>query len=123
MQQPQKMLWSIPGWHRWLFVSDDGESTVVGYSGMNIVPANVTLKEPVLFFYSRGKLVRTVALGELYRSKSELVRTMSGYSWVRSIGFNKANQLAVELTTGKTLAFAANTGQVRQLIPDALQPL
>ncbi|HEL3831553.1 TPA: hypothetical protein UMX25_000549 [Stenotrophomonas maltophilia] len=59
--------WLIPGWHRWLFPSDDGESVVVGYEGMNLVPVDVTLSEPVLLFYNRGRLVRTVTLDQSYR--------------------------------------------------------
>jgi len=117
-QRSPKTLWSIPGWHPWLFVSDDGESVVVGYDGMNLVPENVALTEPVLFFYFRGELVRTVALGELYRRKSQLIRTVSHYAWVSSIGYNKANQLVVELVDGKRVAFAATTGQVQGVIPD-----
>lgn len=59
--------WLIPGWHRGLFPSDDGGSVVVGYEGMNLVPADATLSEPVLHFYNRGRLVRTVTLDQLYR--------------------------------------------------------
>ena len=113
-----KILWSIPGWHRWLFVSDDGESFVIGYSGMNLVPVDVTLSEPVLFFYNRGKLVRTVKLGELYGDKSQLRRTMSHYAWADIQGFNEANQLVVELVNGKRIAFSAKTGQVQLAAPD-----
>ncbi|MFB3129239.1 MAG: hypothetical protein ACE1Y7_05995, partial [Lysobacteraceae bacterium] len=59
--------WLICGWHRGVFPSDDGESVVVGCEGMNLVPADVTLSEPVLHFYNRGRLVRTVTLDQLYR--------------------------------------------------------
>lgn len=59
--------WLICGWHRGLFPSDDGESVVVGCEGMNLVPADVTLSEPVLHFYNRGRLVRTATLDQLYR--------------------------------------------------------
>jgi hypothetical protein len=117
-QRSHKTLWSIPGWHPWLFVSDDGESVVVGYDGMNLVPVDVALTEPVLFFYLRGTLVRTVTLGELYQRKSQLRRTVSHYAWVRDLGYNKANQLVVELVDGKRVAFSATTGQVQRVIPD-----
>lgn len=40
---------------------------MVGYEGMNLVPADVTLNEPVLHFYNRGRLVRTVTLDQSYR--------------------------------------------------------
>src|SRR5688500_17637635 len=110
--------WTIPGWHRWLFVSDDGESVVVGYGGMNLVPVDVTLAEPVLFFYNKGKLVRTVTLGDLYKRKSQLSRTVSHFAWADIPGINQANQLVVELVNGKKVAFAASTGQVQPLISD-----
>ncbi|MBH1646495.1 hypothetical protein I5U82_01080 [Stenotrophomonas maltophilia] len=42
-------------------------SVVVGCEGMNLVPADVTLSEPVLHFYNRGRLVRTATLDQLYR--------------------------------------------------------
>ena len=38
-----KTLWSIPGWHRWLFLSDDGLFLAVGYAGMNLVPADADM--------------------------------------------------------------------------------
>ncbi|UWX03895.1 hypothetical protein H1235_15710 [Pseudoxanthomonas sp. NC8] len=113
-----RILWSIPGWHRWLFLSDDGESFVVGYSGMNLVPMDVTLAEPVLFFYNRGRLVRTVKLGELYPDRSQLLRTASHYAWADIRGFNKVNQLVVDLADGKRVAFSAKAGQVQRLATD-----
>lgn len=103
--------WQIPGWHRWIFISDDGESVVIGYSGKNLVPLDVRMSESVLFFYNRGQLVRTVKLEELYSSKSQLRRTVSHYAWVNRIGFNGGNQFVVELVNGNDVAFAAATGE------------
>ena len=114
-QQP----WTIPGWHRWLFVSDDGQSVVVGYAGMNLVPRGVTLEEPVLFFYNKGSLVRTVTLGDLYAHKSQMRLTVSHLSWAHIPGINQANQLVVTLAGGRTVAFASNTGRVQPLVSDA----
>lgn len=102
--------WRIPGWHRWLFLSDDGESTVVGYGGMNLVPVEATLSEPVLFFYSRSRLVRTIKLDQLYRRKSQLQRTVSHFAWVHNIGFNNSNQFVVELVNGEKVAFNPGSG-------------
>jgi len=116
-QPPKGKSWVIPGWHRWLFVSDDGESVVVGYDGMNLAPLDVSLDEPVLYFYHHGKLVRTMTLKDFYGSKSQLRRTVSHLAWVNTIGINKANQLVVELIDGRKIAFAASTGQVQPLIP------
>lgn len=110
--------WQIPGWHRWLFLSDIGEPVVVGYSGMNLVPVEVTLDEPVLFFYNRNRLVRTVKLDQLYRHKSQLLRTVSHLAWVHNIGFNSSNQFVVELVNGDKLAFNPRTGSREPIRPD-----
>lgn len=110
--------WTIPGWHRWLFVSDDETSVVVGYDGMNLVPVDVTLEEPVFFFYSSGKLVRVVTLGDLYKRKSQLVRTVSHLAWAQSARINGHNQLVVELMDGRKMAFAASTGKLQPLVAD-----
>ncbi|QSX39405.1 hypothetical protein [Shewanella cyperi] len=83
---------------------------VVGYDGMNLVPLDVTLNEPVLFFYNRGRLVRTIQLDQLYESKSQLLRTVSHLAWVHNIGFNSSNKFIVELVSGKKVAFAPKSG-------------
>lgn len=106
-----EVLWSIPGWHRWLFIANDGESVVIGYDGMNLVPVDVSLDEPVLFFYNRGELMRTVRLGDLYQSKTQLRRTVFHFAWAHIHGFNGSGQLIVELVNGKEVAFSAKTGK------------
>lgn len=120
-QQPEKKLWTIPGWHRWLLVSNDGESVVVGYAGVNLVPTDATLKEPVFSFYHRGKPIRIVTLGDLYQRKAQMRLTASHYAWTQGAGFNKANQLIVELIDGRTIAFAAKTGRMQRPDPDGRQ--
>jgi hypothetical protein len=118
-QHRKKTLWTLPGWHRWLFVSDDGESVIVGYAGVNLVPVDVSLNEPVFIFYHRGKRVRTVTLGELYQRKEQMRPTASHYAWTQGASLNKANQLVVTLVNGKTVAFAAKTGKVQTDVLDA----
>ena len=108
-------LWRIPGWHRWVFVSDDGKSVVTGYGGMNLVPRDVKMDEVVLRFYHRGALVRSVRLGDLYRNKSQLRETVSHYHWGYVSGFNAANQLVLELVDGKRIAYDPKTGSVQRL--------
>ena len=116
--QSRQVLWTLPGWHRWLFVSDDGMSVVTGYSGMNLVPVDVTLEEPVLFFYSRGKLVRSTRLGDLYKHKSQLPRTVSHLAWASGGEFNDANQFVITLAYGRRVAFSTSTGQIVREIRD-----
>lgn len=106
-----EVLWSIEGWHRWLFVADDGQSLAVAYDGMNLVPAESDLQLEVLRFYNQGKLVRSIKLADLYSNKSQLTRTASHFAWVRSIHVNRAHQLVLELVSGRSVAFVMNSGE------------
>ncbi|MGH8037712.1 MAG: hypothetical protein ACREPC_04960 [Stenotrophomonas sp.] len=115
---PTPRSWTIPGWHRWVFPSDDGVSVVVAYGGMNLVPRNVELTEPVLFFYNEQQLVRTVRLGDLYRRKGKLQRTVSHYAWVSTITINPSNQLVIERVDGAKIAFSLPSGDKEPLRPD-----
>jgi hypothetical protein len=113
-----KLLWSVPGWHRWIFVSDDGQTIAFGYDGMNLVPRDVTLSEPIIYIYSNGELVRAVVLGDLFKSISELTPTVSHYAWGSIQGFNHSNQLVVALVDGTYAAFSPHTGKREQAHPD-----
>ena len=93
--QTQRDSWTIPGWHRWLFVSNDARSVVVGYPGLNLVPRDAHLQQPVLWFYQRDRLVRTVTLGDLYQDMTQLVPTTSHLPWTHHVGINDANLLLV----------------------------
>jgi hypothetical protein len=110
----QKTLWSIKGWHRSFTISDDGQSLVIGYSGGNLVPIDVTLKEPMLSFYQREKLIRVVTLGDLVKSKAELSPTVSHLHWgnIVGAGIDRNNRIRVELVNNKQMTFNAKTGML-----------
>jgi hypothetical protein len=94
-----------------MFLSDDGQSLVVGYDGINLIPPSSDLSLEVLYFYKEGKLVRKVRLADLYKSKDQLRTTTSHLEWVESIRVNKDKQLVLQLVTGKVLALSMRTGQ------------
>lgn len=110
-QSDGALLWSVPGWHRWIFVSEDGRSMALGYSGMNLVPRNVDMNLDVMRFYSDGHLVRALRLSDLYDDRAQLPPTSSHLMWVEGITVNNANHLVLKLVTGKTMAFSMSTGQ------------
>lgn len=85
---------------------------------MNLVPRDVTLSEPVIYIYNKGKLVRRVVLGDFFKSISELAPTVSHYAWGSIQGFNQSNQLVVALVDGKYAAFSAGTGKREPMHPD-----
>ena len=84
---------------------------------MNLVPTDVPLSEPVLFFYHRGTLVRTVTLGDLYQQKSQLQSTVSHLLWVYTLAINASNQVVLDLVDGRKMAFKVSTGTQENVAP------
>lgn len=111
VRESGRELWSIADWHRWMFLSDDGQSLVVGYDGGNLVPPSSDLNLEVLYFYEEGRLVCKVRVADLYKSRDELRKTTSHLEWVESIRVNNKQQLVLQLVTGKVLALSMRTGQ------------
>ena len=86
-------------------------SLAVGYAGMNLVPADADMDLAVIHFYREGRLLRTLQLSDLYRSRSQLPRTASHLQWVEAIRVNNTNQLVLHLITGEIAAFSMQTGR------------
>jgi hypothetical protein len=100
----------VPGWHRYLAVADLAPCIVVGPDGMNLLPLNVTLSEPILRFFCDARLVRTVPLGALLPNGRGLRRTASHYHWGGLSGFDSRGHLMVTLATGKIVHFDPTSG-------------
>lgn len=81
--------WTMPGWFRVADLADDGEHLVVGNGGMNLLLLNVAKDEPMIDFFERGKLIKTVRLGELLKDQSSLQRTASHYYWGNYLGLDE----------------------------------
>ena len=83
----------------------------IGYAGMNLVPADADMDLAVIHFYRAGRLLRTLQLSDLYRSRTQLPRTASHLQWVEAIRVNNTNQLVLHLTTGEIATFSMQTGR------------
>lgn len=103
-------LWSMAGWFRWLFVSNDGNHVVTGYDGMNLIPIDYTDDLVLLTFWDKGREIRKVTLKEIVPSKAILTRTVSHYHWGTIVEINESGSLAVNRSDGKTLLFDVTTG-------------
>jgi hypothetical protein len=89
---------------------------------MNLVPTDSALSLEVLHFHAQGRLVRTLRLDDLYESQSQLQRTASHLAWVHAVTVNRANELVLELVTGRKVAFSMATGQEQKLVRDGAYP-
>ena len=114
-EQTHELLRSIPSWHRWVLIANDGKKAGIGYAGRSLVPLDISLSEPVLEFHSAGKLVRAVTLGELYRRREDMPRGTSHYAWIEGTShFNSRNQLVIQLPDGRTVSFSPRGRMLHQ---------
>ncbi len=105
-------IWSLKPWHRQVFLANDGDHLVIGPDGLNLIPLNTKLTDPLLVFMNRKAVVTVVSVGDLFASLSLLRRTASHYDWGRVVGVSARDQLVVQLANGKRMAFDVSSGLV-----------
>jgi len=89
-----KELWTIPGWHRSVFVSDTG-FVAIGYEGINLLPLNYRFDVVLIELWHDGRMTHRVRLRDLVQNPKLLLRTASHYYWGYVSGFNTSNLLEV----------------------------
>jgi hypothetical protein len=106
----RKVLWSLPGWHRSLFVSDDGKHLVTQYDGLNLLPTDFTDDLVLLTFWREGRKVRDVHVRDFLPDRQMLARTVSHYHWGIVHGIDAQGRLKVERADGEIFLFDLSTG-------------
>jgi hypothetical protein len=104
------VLWSLAGWFRLAALSDDGQTLVAGYDGMNLLPLDYSPDMVILTFYRRGAPVAEVTLDDVIDDFAALERTVSHYNWGHYLGFDEAGRYVIETVEGRRIAFDARTG-------------
>lgn len=121
-------LWSMSGWFRVAYISNDGEYLVTGFDGGSLLPPNYKRSQVMLSFYDRGKLIRQVRLNEILSDFGKLEKvvshdtalamarggsqTDSHYRWGNYLGLNSNDHLTVELVDKKWLMFDVKSGKI-----------
>jgi len=100
----------MSGWHRWLFVSNDGQHVATGYEGLNLIPLDYSPDMVLITFWEQGKKLRSVSLKDVVPNKAVLERTVSHYHWGTIDGVNERNQLVVTRADGVKVRFEMSTG-------------
>jgi hypothetical protein len=109
-----KVLWSLPDWHRSLFVADDGKHLVTQYDGLNLIPTNFTDDLVLLTFWSEGKKVRDITVRDFVPNYHILQHTASHYHWGIVHGIDPEGRLKVERADGKIFLFDVGTGKTTE---------
>jgi hypothetical protein len=82
----RKEIWSIEGWNRSFYISDDGNYLVIGYSGLNLLSEDYKPEWTAISIYYKGKLIKDFQFKELIIDFSKLQKTASHYYWGSIIG-------------------------------------
>ena len=73
--------WSIDGWYRYCYITDDGQFCAVFYNGMNLLPRDYTKKDILFTVYKNGEKYDQKTIGEVIRNGKKLQKTVSHYYW------------------------------------------
>lgn len=104
------MLWKVSGWHRLIYVSDDGASIVT--AALNLIPLNVDDTFEVLGFWHAEQKVKTVSLAHIVPDRSVLVRTVSHFAWGEVNGIDETGRLRLTRIDGRVFRFSLRSGEV-----------
>ncbi len=106
-----KVLWSLPDWHRSLFVADDGKHLVTQYDGLNLIPTDFTDDLVLFTFWRDGRKLREVTVRDFVPDHRILTRTAgSHYYWGIVHGIDTQGRLKVERADKKFFFFDIITG-------------
>lgn len=107
----QRELWTIPGWHRVVDISDAG-LLVTGNDGLDLIPEQYDESLALLSIYDGGKLVQRFSVKDLFPDRSVLEKTVSHYAWGSYRGWDADGNYQLKTIDGRILAFNA-AGAVR----------
>jgi hypothetical protein len=105
------MHWSVPGWHRSLFVADDGKHLVTQYDGLNLIPTDFTDDLVLLTFRREGRKIRDIRIRGFFPDHRILEHTVSHDHWGIVHGIDAQGRLKVERADGKIISFDVSTGK------------
>jgi hypothetical protein len=108
---PDKLLWRKPGFHRHVYLSDDGRHLVAAYDGHNLIPLNYSPDLVLITFFDRSSPIRRVTLSEILPDLSRLRRTMSHYSWGSFGTLDESGHFVVTTVDNRVLRFDLATGK------------
>ena len=108
------ILWEVPGWHRNIFLSNNGVTLVIVYDGQSLIPLKYKQQMVMIKIWKSGVLKYTIRLDSLIDNFSSLERTVSHYQWGDFSGFDKNENFVVSTVENRRLLININTGIVSE---------
>lgn len=103
-------LWSLPGWHRVLFIADDGHVAATGLDGI-LLPLDFKPDLTLVTFWRDGVKVAEAPLSAVVEDLGKLTRTVSHYRWGGYIGFDEQGRFVVDTIEQRGLRIDPATGK------------
>jgi hypothetical protein len=100
-------LWTVAWYAFEVFPSSDGEHLV------RMWPWASSTDDPAVFFYKRGKEVKTYRIKDLVRDDSQLVRSVSFLHWRGALTYNDRDAVLFLMTLdNRVYRFSVRTGEI-----------
>lgn len=104
-------VYSVPGWHREFFLSDEGKYSAIGYHGLSLVGLNAHKNTIILTILKNGIKVHEITLEQVLSDVSSMRLTSSHYYWGRNIGFRGCG-FFIETVEEKYICISPENGQI-----------
>jgi hypothetical protein len=129
--------WSMDGFHRQVYLADDGQHLLIGYVDLILRPGHSSKESPelaaknardtihswgpanyspdmvMLQFVERGQVVREITLHELMPDLSKMLKTASSWYWGDfSPGLNDRGEFVAQTADYRELHFDVKTGRL-----------
>jgi hypothetical protein len=108
----EQLLWTVHSLCRDVFVANDGEHMMCGYDGRNLLRHDYRADTPMLRFWHRDILIRTITLAELIKDFARLEATVSHFRWGHHVGIDAQNRFVVHTIEDQRIAFDIETGEI-----------
>jgi hypothetical protein len=116
-RRPPEKLWEMPGWPYAAYLTDDGDYIAIADWRASILPRNYKPAQPVVSFFRRGVLIKTVRLDEvLVDVKNMGSPSESGYKWGQWTGLIAPHSFALDTIENRRLVYDIATGKLIDVI-------
>jgi hypothetical protein len=102
--EERRIIWTMTGWYANAWISMDGDYLVANAD--NLLP-KYDAALPVIRIFYRGKLTRTILLGEIV-TRSQTKATISHILWGDCEGFGADGRFSVKTADGRRVFFTPN---------------
>ena len=115
-------LWSMPGYHNVVFLSDRPDYLVTAHHDGELLRIDQRPDDELIAFYRRGQLVRSLLIHELIRRPDQLKRVGPRRRWCEAMGFVAPDRFRILTSEGQQFLFDPGTGRTVEVATVPIPP-